>query len=449
MAENRNLEVKIEKGILGTSDGKFFKPANMMVTHPTPDIDALGPAVIASILDIHFGKLVFEAAESNGTIYGKSAQQLLEQGVIAVDIGGGELDHHPAGNFPGQRATSRFYELLPAELKNKKLDSFVKFVTDRDTRRTQQPFDLSHIVKIFARNNDDKTVCFYTQELFNAWMKLNGSQPNKALFLEIYEEFAKGKSVPATIQKYVENVRQDKTSNIPDLLRVTTEETRDLIKIILFDEMQSQLEFNEAVKILRTAPRIPLSNLQAEKDFEDRFLTYCATDNKQFVKAGLYEGFSVIIVKNSKGQVQIFSQANHHIPMSDIASAIVAEEIKVSGNEGEQRWYFHQAAKSLLNGSRTTPNQIPTTLSLEKIVEINTAVFKINNGWLPFCKGGKFPCSKECDYFLWQVSMCQETRKQQGGKNRGEIVVLHKEPGESKPRRRLGVKIKKLNPQRS
>jgi len=125
MQDNGKLIEKIEKGILGICDGKNFKPANIMVTHPTPDIDALGPALIAGLLDIHFGKLVFEPADSDGTVYGKNAQQLLEQGVIAVDISGGNLDHHPAEKHHGQCATSLFYALIPPELKSEKLKKFV------------------------------------------------------------------------------------------------------------------------------------------------------------------------------------------------------------------------------------------------------------------------------------------------------------------------------------
>ncbi len=450
MAENGKLEVKIEKGMLGISNGKTFKPANMMVTHPTPDIDALGPAIIANLLNIHFGGLVFEAADPNGTIYGKSAQQLLEQGVIAVDTGNGQLNHHPAEKFPNKCATILFYELVPAELKNEKLDRFVKFVTERDTRRTQQPFDLSHIVKILATNNDDKAVYSYTLKAFTAWMNLNGSVSNKALFLQIFEEFAKGKkTIPQIILNYKKNVEQDKASNIPDLLRITAESTRDIIRMVLEEAYLNQAEFDEAMEIVRTAPRIPLSALQAEKEFSDRFLTYCAIDNKQFVKAALYEGFSVIVIKNSKGQVGIFTQANHHIPMSDIANAIIAEEIRVSGKDGGQRWYYHQVAGSLLNGSRTTWNKMPTALSLEKIVEIITTAIRINNGYLPLCQGGRFACNEKCGYYPWRVSRCQEIRKQQNGNSRGEMVISSNDIRESKLKKRPGIKRKKLTPQHS
>jgi len=269
-------------------------------------------------------------------------------------------------------------------------------------------------------------------------MQMNGSRPNKELFLRIFEEFAENKTIPPAMQKYIDNVRNDRTSDIPDLLRVTSEDTKDLIKIILWDELQRQLEFDEAIKILQTAPRITISG-DSREEFGDRFLTYCATDKNQFVKAALYEGFSIIVIKNSKGQVQIFSQVNHNMPMSDIANAITAEEIAASGKNAGQRWYYQKTAGALLNGSRTTPNQSPTTLSLEKIVEIITIVMKINSGWLPFCKRGKFACSSEnCKYYPWMALECQQIRKNQ-----------LKQPIKTELKRRPELRVKKLNTQRS
>lgn len=448
--ETAGLGIQI-RGILlaENKDGVIKKTIDEIITHPTVDIDAAAVPAILNYAGVHLPRLTFEALDRGGRIRGMTPEKLLAEGIMTVDVGGGEFDHHPAERFPGECATTLIYKLIPGIMKNEKLDKFVSFVLSRDTKQTQQPFDLSHICKILATNNEDRAVCRYVSEAFEAWMCLNSSTPNKELFLKIFEEFAKGKkNIPQIILKYKDNVENDKTSNIPDLLRITAENTRDLVRIVLEEAYQNQVEFDEARKMMEKVPRVALEG-NFQRELGDRFLTFAQTDNKQFVKAALYEGFSVIIVKNSKGQVQIFSQANHHIPMSDIASAIVAEEIKVSGNEGGQRWYFHQAAKSLLNGSRTTPNQIPTALSLEKIVEIITKVFKINNGYLPLCRGGKFPCSEKCDYYLWDVSMCQETRKQQNSNNRGEIVVSHTGPGESKLRRRSEAKIKKLNPQHS
>lgn len=445
--ETAGLGIQI-RGILlaENKDGVIKKTIDEMITHPSVDIDAAAVPAILNYAGVHLPRLTFEALDQGGKIRNMTPEELLAEGIMTVDVGGGKFDHHPAERFPGECATTLIYKLIPDIMKNEKLDKFVSFVLSRDTKQTQQPFDLSHICKILATNNEDKAVCRYVSEAFETWMCLNGSTPNKELFLKIFEEFAKGKkNIPQIILKYKENVENDKTSNIPDLLRITAENTRDLVRIVLEEAYLNQLEFDEARKMMEKVPRVALEG-SFQRELGDRFLTYAQTDNKQFVRAALYEGFSVVIVKNNKGQVQIFSQANHHIPMRDITSAIIAEEIKISGEDGRKRWYFHQAAKSLLNGSRTTPNKIPTALSLEKIVEIITTVIKINSGWQPFCKGGKFPCSEKCCYHPWSIERCQEIRKQQSGNGRGEIVISHKELGESKLRRRPGTKIKKLNP---
>lgn len=419
-----------------------------MISHPTPDLDAMAWYLIGTYCGVSMPKPVFEAMDKSGLIRGKTPEALLFEGVITVDTGKGQFDHHPADQFPNECATSRFYKIIPLEMKNEILDKFVRFVIDRDTRRTQYPLDLSHIAKVLATNNKPRDVLSYMNMAFEAYMSLyiydekdkvkEELNKRKTLLLSIFKEFSENnkKKIPEIIQKYMRQVEDDKTSNIPDLLRITTPDTRDIVILILEELYQNQCEFDEAAEIIKTVPRIPIGADQRmtvkggnDKEFGDRFLTYVVTDNKHFVKAALHEGFSVVIIKNSKGQVQIFSQINHFVPMEDIARAVIAEEIRLSGPDGEKRWYYHKAAIALLNGSFTTPNQIPTAIPIEGIAEAIVDICAIHNGYLPFCKGGKLNCSPRCHCYSLMVSKCQQIREKQKETNgRGEMVIMCSDP---------------------
>lgn len=453
--ENRKPEIVVVpdmlgmqiRGILKIKDGKSFVEVKEMITHPAPDLDALAWYLVGTYCGVSMPKPKFEAMSSNGYVRGRTATELLGQGIITVDTCGGQFDHHPAENFPNECATSLFYEVIPTEMKFEAMDKFVKFVTDRDTKRTQYPLDLSHICKILATNNDPQHVLAYMYEAFEAYMGLylydekdkarEELNKRKTLLLSIFKDFSRNekRKIPEIVQKYMRQVKDDKTSNIPDLLRITTSRTRDIVILILEELYQNQCEFDEAVEILKSTPRVPLGvDLQMtvkggrDKEFGDRFLTYVYNkkDNRQIVRAALYEGFSVVVVKNSKGQTQIFSQANHFIPMEDIARAIFYEEFALVGDEimARSKWYYHKEAHSLLNGSFTTPNQTPTVISLEKIANIIEDVCRVNNGYLPFCKGGKLACSPKCRCYRLMTMKCQQIRANQKRPDKMDEVII-------------------------
>ncbi|MFH1048400.1 MAG: hypothetical protein V1732_01915 [Patescibacteria group bacterium] len=440
MERNGNeATVGIECGILGVRTAGKFYPAMGMATHTKPDIDALGPKIISDFLNIETGKLLFKTA-ANGLIEGKTAQEWMKDGVILVDMGNGQLDHHPAKEFPNECATSLFYKLVPAEKRSEKLDKFVEFVIDRDTRATAQPFDLSQMCKILTANNDSVAVYSYMQAAFSAFMSSSG-KPSVALFLEIFEEFSKGKTnISPVLEKYVKNIREGKYSNIPDLLMATCEETRDLVRLIMEEVYQNQLDFEQARKLFANSPKIFWGN-------NDRALTYIWTDNKQALRAGLNEGFSVIIIQNSSGNTGIYTQINHRINTDDIYHALVEAEGSVRDNRetAQKVWYNHAGAKQILNGSFTAPNPISTALTLEEIADIIVTICKINNGYLPYCKGGSLQCSEKCNFHWMGVSMCVKIRNQQK-KTNGETITRNDDYTQiSSLKRRPEIKRKKLN----
>lgn len=435
------IGVGIECGILGVRmTGKFY-PASGMATHTIPDIDALGPKIISNFLNIETGKLLFKTA-INGLVEGKTAEQWMSNDkIVLVDIGGGEIDHHPAGKYPGKCATSLFYEIVPKDKKNDKLDKFVEFVIDRDTRATAQPFDFATMCKILTANNDNAAVYRYMQDAFLAFMNLSG-KPNTELFLKIFEEFAKGKTnIPPVLEKYVKNIREGKYSNIPDLLTATCGETVDLVRLVMEEVYQNQLDFKQARKLFEKSPKIFWGN-------SDRALTYIRTNNKQALRAGLNEGFSAIIIQNSSGNTGIYTQLNHReINTDDIYRALVEAEASVRDNRetAKKVWYNHTNAKQILNGSFTTPNPISTVLTLEEIADIIVTICKINGGYLPYCRGGLLQCSEKCNFYWMRVSTCQNIQKRHAEASRREAKQLFfNDLGQTSLKKRPEIKIKNL-----
>lgn len=444
--KGNEMNIRIEAGILGVLNGEKFFPVKGMATHNNVDIDALGPTLIATFLSIETGAPLMFKNSANGLVEGKTPEQWLnENGIILLDIGNGRFDHHPATKYPGQCATSLFYEIVPADKKSEKLDKFVEFVIDRDTRPTAQPFDFSTMCKVLTANNDSANVKNYLQVAFAAYMNSNSKQPNTALFLQIYEEFAKKKkNIPPTLLNYVKNIKDGKFSNIPDLLTATSENTGHLIRLVMEEVYQNQLDFEQAKVMLKNSPfKTWLNNT--------RSLVCLKTENKQTLRAALSMGYAVVVIRNESGNTGVYTQINYReINTEDIFRALIEAEASVrkSYDIARKVWYNHIGAKQILNGSFTTPNAISTILTLEEIAGIIVDVCKINNGYLPYCKGGDLQCSDSCKYYWMNVSRCQDVRKEQekvneiiGSKN---PVIIVSEPGGGKLRVRPEETRRKL-----
>lgn len=219
------------------------------------------------------------------------------------------------------------------------------------------------------------------------------------------------------MRRYNERISAGKIDNIPDILSIITAETDDLVRFILEEAYDDQKEFQEAEKLFASAAQIHLGN--------HNFLVACDTNSRQFQKVALRNGAAVIVVRNAKKQVQIFTQKTAGIKIGDVAAAIRYEELRKRGHsetvnfaelhkDGTSAlipiWHFFKQGAMLLNGSHTTPDQEPTALSLEEIVDI---IQKVQMSYMPLCKGGKYNCAGgKCLIYNWGQENCRNLRKE-------------------------------------
>ena len=424
------MEIVIENEVLGIREQESFTPAKGVITHVNPDLDALAAVNLFRHYGIRIEKILFKSAGKGGLVEGKTPEEWLKEGYILIDMGAGiasnssrkltHLDHHPTTVYPDQCATTICLDLITSRTENGEMAKFVEFVRNRDLRGGTQVFlDLAHICKILAPKIAPSDLYLYMTAAIDVWLN---QKPDKALFLEIFSEFERDKKeIPFLLKRYVDNVRNDKTPNIPDLLRITSEKTRDIIRFALEEAYQDQLEFQEAQNLFGKANKVTFG--------DNKFLVFTRTDNGQFMKVALKEGATIIIIENTREQVQMFTQKGHRVNVKEIAGAIRCEEARANNNHlliGSDElqkdgvisdapiWFLSIRGGMLLNGSKTTPGQEPTKLGLEKIVEIT---LKVLNGYMPYCHGGKYPCCGpvgKCDVYGWALEVCQKHQKTTG-----------------------------------
>jgi len=425
------MKIKIVDNVLGIEDDGKFMPAKGVITHVIPDCDALITLAMFEYLKIYYGKLEFKSSGEGNLVNGKTAEAWLIDGWILSDIGGGEskrrelgiihFDHHPSSFHPEQCAMTIALDFISSETEIpeeilKKLKKLARFVKDKDIHGKQSFLDLSHICKILSNKiSPEDLYTFIKQSMAVLLDEEKGS--NAELLTRIFREFSEGKKLSGPLIEYQQKLVAGKIPNVPNLLMITSEKTTTFVRYVLEEAYNDQILFIEAEKLFKEAEKISLYN--------DKFMVIAETDNNQFLKVALREGATLIVVKNSKGHVQIFTQKKDEINVANIAAAIRFEEAELSGNkdlinfetlrrdgtsEIAKNWHLFKQGGMLLNGSSTTPDQKPTALSLELIVDI---VLKVIRNYMPSCNQGRDMCQKNCPIYPWGLDRCQRKCRQE------------------------------------
>lgn len=138
---------------------------------------------------------------------------------------------------------------------------------------------------------------------------------------------------------------------------------------------------------------------------------------------------AVTIQKNSKGNVQIFTNKRFYLFFSDVVVMIRIEEQRAKGKivvkpktmsvteyydylsrEGivheAEEWFFHKEIQALLNGSLTKPDVPPTRLSLD---EIQRSV-KIGVDNTRFYENCDVRRCRNCPWNKWYLRRCRKLR---------------------------------------
>ena len=92
------------------------------------------------------------------------------------------------------------------------------------------------------------------------------------------------------------------------------------------------------------------------------------TKNEETIKLALKKGFSLVVRRHpDAGFTRIKTLPDKKLSLKPVYEKIIKIDKKGS-------WFFHISGHMLLNGSSGNPKLIPTSLSLNKIIEIIKSV---------------------------------------------------------------------------
>jgi len=197
--------------------------------------------------------------------------------------------------------------------------------------------------------------------------------------------------------------------------------TEDVVKFALniIDALQNKEKnwFVDAKKEFAAKAKIFKINRQRGKIK----LAVIITDNVDVANyAKQNEGIAIVIQKNSREHVYIFTNAFHRLNIKGIVAAIRIREMELSGQPikvgGDltkpgktlevQNWFFHDTLNALMNGSAALAETPPTKISLEEIVDI--AVFGLSSDFPDHCPGPDHCLRHNCQYYKLLFSRCKK-----------------------------------------
>lgn len=367
----------------------------VIVTHVRPHIDE----ILGIYLLKHFGKEKFPGIEKakiefwdSRELRGFTPKQWLEKGYILVGIGGGAYDEHPV-------VLTENSGKMTAVPKKKNDCAATLVAKDLCVENLQELYEILTYVK----NND-----------------LFGDKGDKNSFANVS---------PANLLKRVWSLG-DYLTGMTDLQIV--EHTLFTIGIVHFDNMLVEQAKAEFAKKKCTAM---VTNSEGKK----LVVASIASDSEHMNKAVRLSNpaVAVLIQKNSKGNVTIFTNRAHKVDLTDVVRMIRLKEQLVDvyakdakkdwvqlAMEGEmpgvKNWYYQKEAEMLFNGSLTAPDVPPTKLKLDVIldaVKIGLSAKFFADTHKSSCEKGKCTSTFDSPCWLYKFGLnrCQLMRELEGG----------------------------------
>jgi hypothetical protein len=383
--------------------GKEKKKGVIKATHTRPDLDA----VAAMWLIETFGN---EKMKEGVHLFLKSGDETLTQfeGMIIIDRGRGEFDHHGRDNAAGETSAYLVAKKLGI-IERKSIQQLLSIVRRSDLQGISESFDISDIIKCMQRDRriKDEEIIEIGKRIVEDTVEFRerGLSRDNQWLREVIFDFLKGKMVlPPKFQRYLEVLSNPRFERHFDLVEISVaerekngeEKAREFLKKILEIEYNDSAEYLEALEIVKGAWKKRVREFQ---------IIAAITDNTKFNQAARAQGAAIVIQRNGDGHTQIYFDTGK-VPeslMDNIAAVIRLEEclamnrpipktdLRKPGWIEDIPWYYYQAprlkekrkkpGRFILNGSLTAPDIQPSKINWEDllyIVECAVRYEKIN-----------------------------------------------------------------------
>jgi hypothetical protein len=360
-----------------------LKGKRILATHTRPDLDALASVWL---LQKYGNKKEREAV----LIFLKNGDEAIfnDLGIIFIDRGRGELDHHGRRFNSGETSASLVAKKLGVT-EEKSIQKLLRKVQRSDLMGESLPFDISDFIKCAQRNKDlsDEEITRLGLRMLTAAMEfqMQKLQRDHPWIQAVIVEFLKTKEErPAAFEEYIQKLSNPRFERPFDLVEITVgEKVRSgEEEAIKFARELLELKYKDYVESFQRAL------VEVDKAWKKRvrgiLIVADISDEPAFNRAARYRGATVIIQRNTDGYTQWFfdTEKVDDFLTDSIAAMTRLEECLVQGRkipnidlrrpgriEEIPEWYYYKApqlgkkrpGRFILNGSLTAREDIPKT----------------------------------------------------------------------------------------
>lgn len=403
---------------------------NLIITHTQPHLDeAAGIWLLRK-----YGSEVFPGIEHAKVLYlakelkpGEIAA-MLKLGAVFVGVGGGEFDEHAATAFSeqGRRRGECAATLVGRKfglLTDVAVGPILEEVKYCDSHGKTRETELGSLVKLRNRQNPENPdeVVRWTSVALEALhdylivrethegaetpdlkeiLRNHGavrSWENKDVIIRLRQEI--GQSIGQWNHKHLLTELAALWEAVSWYYRQQPQQASEWLALILDEMYAEQVEFSAAVQEFSEKARVV--EFEAVVEIEGKIkivhqpLAYIHSDNTLMCKAsrstktGMH---TVLILKNSRGNVQVFLDKDWKLNLVNLIRMIRWLELRKKHKSapwwnwhelgrseefpGTRHWFYFKEGEMLFNGSLTKPDVTPTTLTPEEIIYAATHAFR-------------------------------------------------------------------------
>lgn len=387
-------------------------PVRYILLHMLPHLDEL----VALWVCQKFGAKALPGAEKAPVRFVERVPQMkvanIEAGgflCLGLGLGDGlwSIDEHRTNVRGRDRLPGECTATLAAKRVGEYADPALKRILDEvhwcDTQSGVRYTHLAELVKLlhrFLKGDSSEVVkwlfpaleAIYMQQVFA--IAAQTGEPSLSEFFTDYVDRAK-----LTDERLIESIEKKITASVENIDRSVTElahvvrsmhrhgapkETIHAFCSKVFEAWEfDQIEFNEALVVVDASPTFQVL-VKGSEEFELR-ATVVKGDSLHLLRAANFRGNRLVVIQNSRGQVQIFvnTKAPDFITLDSLVGMVRLLETtpaqrkalnwqalrKTPGEFVACRWYYFRDARQLLNGSSTHPAVTPTEIHLDAIVD--------------------------------------------------------------------------------
>lgn len=383
-----------------------------VIAHSQPHLDEYA----AGWLLARFGGLQFPGIDSASLSTwgtgglppdGRSAQSWVEDGYVLLGIGRSDcpgcFDEHPGPGYAGKPeecVTSLAAEYLGLK-ELPELKQLLEYVIANDVRGVAGKMDLNRAVQELNQQfpNDPETVKQWVRWGLDKWLAV------RQQFGPV--EIPKGKILTGRFEL---NALAKELKRVADSVEVD--------QWVAFAEEAHQRSQAEFVQAKEEYPK-QARQIQIAAPGRSIIMAVVESDNPKMVAACRHNGAQFVVIRQSTGHTQILAKPGFNFPMAEVAKALRLLEQQAAGEalvtdpvllvqegrlEQVPEWFYFPGTSSVMNGSRSATDVMPTKLSLATIraaVEVALSAKLHPDCPVRSCAGAV------CSWYQFGLSRCQ------------------------------------------